>query len=246
MLLTVLGLLALLFVVKGANGPRDRAVQLGTLALLILAFISPLCALATALFSARIFHHILLVVFVAPLLVIAFRPLVPAVRPGQEPPLFLPFFAHTVLIWIWHAPMPYAWALSGTLPYWIMEFTLLGSAVYLWWGLLAPGRNPVSIFAISLGTVMQMGFLGAIFTFAKSPLFAAHLSTTLPFGITPLEDQQLAGLVMWVPAALPYIALSLRMVPTLFPGDNGSAEDRQAENDTADNHRDKAASWFRG
>jgi putative membrane protein len=50
-----------------------------------------------------------------------------------------------------------------------------------------------------------MGMLGALLTFARRPLYAPHADTTLAYGLTPLADQQLAGLVMWVPAALPYL-----------------------------------------
>ncbi len=51
-----------------------------------------------------------------------------------------------------------------------------------------------------------MGFLGALLTFAGRPLYASHLSTTVAFGMGPLADQQLAGLVMWVPGMAPYAA----------------------------------------
>ena len=49
---------------------------------------------------------------------------------------------------------------------------------------------------------VQTGLLGALLTFAGRPLYAAHLSTTAAWGLTPLEDQQLAGLIMWIPASL--------------------------------------------
>jgi len=46
---------------------------------------------------------------------------------------------------------------------------------------------------------MQMGLLGAVLTFATHPLYLWHLTTTSPWGLTPLQDQQLAGVLMWVP-----------------------------------------------
>jgi cytochrome c oxidase assembly factor CtaG len=49
---------------------------------------------------------------------------------------------------------------------------------------------------------VQTGLLGALLIFAGRPLYAAHLSTTAAWGLTPLEDQQLAGLIMWIPASL--------------------------------------------
>ena len=63
-----------------------------------------------------------------------------------------------------------------------------------------------------LATVVQMGMLGALLTFARDPVYAPHFATTLPYGLTPLADQQLAGLIMWVPAALPYVAAALLLL----------------------------------
>jgi len=54
-----------------------------------------------------------------------------------------------------------------------------------------------------------MGLLGALITFAGTPLYAPHAVSTLAWGLTPLEDQQLAGLVMWAPAAALYLAAAL-------------------------------------
>jgi len=227
-LLAVLGGLAIAFVLRPGN-LRHRSLQTGAMAVLVVIFISPLCALATALFSARVLHHVLLVAVAAPVLLLALKVRPPAPHGGS---LTMPFIAHTILLWMWHAPGPYAWALSGTGPYWIMELTLLGSALWLWRGLLAPGRNPGVVLATAIGTIMQMGFLGAILTFAKTPLYAAHLATTGPFGLSAVADQQLAGLIMWMPAALPYIALSVWVMPALF--------------ETARDEPDKAVPWPHG
>jgi len=54
-----------------------------------------------------------------------------------------------------------------------------------------------------------MGLLGALITFAGAPLYAPHAVSTLAWGLTPLEDQQLAGLIMWAPAAVFYLAAAL-------------------------------------
>ena len=63
---------------------------------------------------------------------------------------------------------------------------------------------------------MQSTILGAVLALARHPLYAAHLGTTRAWGLTPLEDQQLAGLWMWVPAGLVYLAalvpLALRVL----------------------------------
>jgi putative membrane protein len=56
--------------------------------------------------------------------------------------------------------------------------------------------------AASALTSLQMGLLGAILTFADRPLYTPHLLTTQAWGLTPLADQQLAGVIMWIPAGV--------------------------------------------
>jgi putative membrane protein len=175
------------------------------LAVLFIAFVSPLCALSSALFSARVFHHVLLVAAAAPLLALAF----PARDGIQRLPLSALFLAHAVAMWFWHAPGPYAFALSSHAAYWFMEFTLFATAFLMWQAVLARWTHSGAALAVLLGSIVQMGMLGALLTFAARPLFEPHLTTTLDFGLTPLADQQLAGLLMWVPAALPYLAAAL-------------------------------------
>lgn len=182
------------------------------LAMLVLSiiFVSPLCALTVALFSARVVHHVLLVAIAAPLLALALGPPRRTLS-GLLMPLVL---LHTVTFWLWHAPDAYGLALASTPIYWLMQITLLGSALLMWRAVLvaSPGR---CIGALLLLTV-QMGLLGALLVFANRPLYMPHLSTTLAFGLDPQADQQLAGLVMWVPASLPYLAIALMRLLALL------------------------------
>ena len=69
--------------------------------------------------------------------------------------------------------------------------------------------SPLAAIAALLATMVQMGVLGALITFAPSALYAPHWSTTAAWGLAPLEDQQLAGLVMWAPAAAAYLLAAL-------------------------------------
>ncbi len=178
-----------------------RSTSALALLVLFLAFVSPLCALSSALFSARVFHHVLLVAVAAPLLAIAF----PARPALAKVPLSVLFLVHTLLMWVWHAPAPYAFALGSHGAYWLMEATLLASAFLMWQAALSRHTHPAAAMAALLGSILQMGMLGALMTFATRPLYEPHLVTTIPFGLTPLADQQLAGLLMWVPASLPYL-----------------------------------------
>lgn len=202
----VLGLavLAGLWLVLGRRDAKGSMAMTGALALLAVAFISPLCALASALFSARVAHHLVMIAGAAPLLVLAFPR-----STGTGLSLTPVFLLHTALLWIWHAPSPYAFALSSPGAYWLMQLSLLGSAFLLWRELLAQSAQRGPALMTLLATMMQMGLLGALLVFAPRAVFTPHFATTMPFGLTPLEDQQLAGVLMWAPAMVPYVAAAL-------------------------------------
>lgn len=197
-------LLLLAFAVVGAwacrRGDTKHVFWVG-LAVLALLFLSPLCALSSALFSVRVAHHVALTAVAAPLLVWGLPHL--AVRGSAA----LWAAAHILLFWVWHAPTPYAFALSNDPAYWAMQLLLLGSAIGFW-GALRRASAPLAI-GLLLAMMVQMGLLGALITFAGVPIYAPHYVSTFAWGLTPLEDQQLAGLIMWAPAAAFYLAAAL-------------------------------------
>ena len=204
-LLLALGLATLGFFML--RPPADtRAPFAAAMAVLVVAFVSPLCALTVALFSARAGHHLLLVSGAAPLLAMALRPRVPA---GHTAVAAL-VAASTAVLWLWHLPVAYAWALGDTTAYWVMQLSLVGSATLLWSAVLR-ARLGTAIGAL-LASAVQMGLLGALLTFAPRPLYTPHFTTSLAFGLDPLTDQQLAGLLMWVPGGLPYLIAATLMV----------------------------------
>jgi putative membrane protein len=202
----LLGALFVLAVWVGLGRSADARAGWAAIALMALIFVAPLCALSSALFSARVLHHVLLVAAVAPLLAQA----LPLSR-LLSPPLALLVALNAVVLWLWHAPGPYAWALASVPAYWLMQATLLALAWLLWRAVLAPGVPAgAALFALAT-TVGQMGLLGALLVFAPRPLYWPHFESTAAWGFTPLADQQLAGLLMWVPAMLPYLAVGLRL-----------------------------------
>ncbi len=190
----------------------------GGLTLLCLLFLSPLCALTAALFSARAAPHILLVAFVAPLLALAV-PAAGAARIG----IALVAGLHAVVFWFWHLPPGSAAAITDPVLCWTMQLSLLATGFWLWRRIFDRRESAGSVLLALLFTTVQMGMLGALLTFASAPLYTPHLLTTLPFGLTALQDQQLAGVLMWVPAALPYLAAALhRAWPLLAPSGSRS------------------------
>ena len=202
----LIGALAVLAVCIGRGRCADARAGWAAILLMLLVFVSPLCPLSSALFSARVLHHVLLIAAVAPLLARAFPlPRLPA------PPLALLVALNAVVLWLWHAPGPYAWGLASVPAYWLMQLTLLGSAWLLWRAVLAPAA-PTGAALFALGTTVgQMGLLGALIVFAPRPLYWLHFESSAAWGFTPLADQQLAGLLMWVPAMLPYLIVALRL-----------------------------------
>ena len=179
---------------------RSRAAGLAAVLTLTVVFVSPLCALSSALFAARTVHHVVLVAVAAPLIAVALP------RPGVGP-LALATAAQAAVFWVWHAPAAYGWALSSDAAYWLMQLSLLGSAVWFW-AAVRRASAPGAVAALLLAMV-AMGLLGALLTFTGQPVYAPHLLTTAVWGLTPLEDQQAAGLIMWAPAAAVYLAAAL-------------------------------------
>lgn len=166
---------------------------------LALAFLSPICALSSGLFAARSVHHLLLVAVAAPLLA-------QAGIGWRRVPLGAATALHVLAFWAWHAPGLYAAALSSDLLYWVMQACLLGSAI-LFWSALFRSASGAAQAGATIAMVVQMGLLGALVTFAPQPLYAPHFATAPIYGLTALEDQQLAGLVMWV-GSLPLTILA--------------------------------------
>jgi putative membrane protein len=189
-------LVALALLLAASRRRPAGAVAIGVLAA---AFLSPLCALSAALFSARIVHHVLLVAVAAPLLALAW----PARTP---PPKTLAFLAATMTLWAWHLPPAYDLALSNMAVYWTMQLSLIGTAVLFWQAAFDRREAALQGPVLVLAGFMQMALLGALLTFAPEPLYAIHAVAPLGWGLTPLADQQLAGLIMWVPAGLPFLA----------------------------------------
>ena len=187
-----------------SGSTREQALPFAAgRAVLAVLFVSPFCALTSALFAARAAHHAVLIAAAAPLLVWA----LPAPALGRGVPISLWTGLHALVLWGWHYPPLYAAALGSDAVYWLMQATLLGTAVAFW---AAVRRSSVAAaVAALLATMVQMGLLGALITFAGKPLYAPHLLSTAAWGLSPLEDQQVAGLIMWAPAAAIYLAAAL-------------------------------------
>jgi putative membrane protein len=213
-LITVLLALAI-WHVSLARGARARLSAGCGWTIAAAAFISPLCALSVSLFSARVGQHMILVLLAAPL--IAYALPIRGERRGVAP-LWLSAALFFVALWFWHMPAPYDATFSSTTVYWSMHLTLFGTAI-LWWRELLHHRpeRTADVLAVGALTSMQMGLLGAVLTFAGHPLYFWHLvAMTSAWGLTPLQDQQLGGIFMWVPGILLFLWAALRSLGRLW------------------------------
>jgi putative membrane protein len=174
----------------------------GAIAVFAIAFASPICALSSALFSARVVHHLLLVLVAAPLLVAS---LPRALLWGGGALSWT--VAQAIALWFWHAPAAYEAALSNSTVYWVMQATLVLTAIGFW-GAVRRSTGPSAVSALLLA-MLPMGMLGALLTFSPVALYAPHALTTASWGMSPEADQQLGGLIMWAPAAGFYLAAAL-------------------------------------
>lgn len=221
-------LLAALFAAGGAGvllarSPRRKALFAAGWTTLALSLVSPLCALAVALFSARIAQHLLIALVAAPLIAAAFAPR-RAVSAAATPLTASLLFA--AAMWIWHAPAPYAAATTYPAAYWAMHGSVLCASVLLWRALFtARGAGALGAAAAGFVTTAQMALLGALFVFADAPAFAPHFETTHAFGLSPLDDQRLAGMLMWGPACAGLLIAALAPLARLLAADAAPVED---------------------
>lgn len=199
---------------------------------LILALLSPINEMAEQLFSAHMAQHELIMVIAAPLLVLsrpmpamlwAFpagwrraigrlilgRPVRAAWREGTEP--FAAFLVHAVVIWTWHIPSLFEATLRSEPVHALQHLSFFGSAMVFWWSVIhvrersRRGAAIISLFA----TAIHTSVLGALMTFSRTPWYPSYGTFPERWGLTALADQQLAGLIMWIPAGVVYLVACL-------------------------------------
>jgi cytochrome c oxidase assembly factor CtaG len=231
--------LAVSAILFAAGARRSRGVSLTQLicfwcgwSVLAFSLVSPLHELGEVLFSAHMTQHEILMLIAAPLMVLA-RPLVPmlwglpigwrkTLGRGFQTPAILrvwrtitrPVTAsaiHASALWVWHAPFLFQATLESEWIHAAQHVSFLGSALLFWWSLLyAHGRTNYGESALYIfGTAVHTSILGALLTFSGAIWYPAYALRTQAWGIAPLEDQQVGGLIMWIPAGVIYLAAGL-------------------------------------
>jgi putative membrane protein len=215
--------------------PSGRiAAFAGGIAVLALALLSPLGEMSEALFSAHMSQHLLLLLVAPPLLVCG-RPglamfwALPARLRKRLGQLWvgsgfaraLAPLMHPVPVWLlfsgsfifWHLSGPYGWAERSAVLHAVEHSSFLISGLMFWTIVIAPagwrriGPGVALIFLAT--TAVFSGLPGAIIFLAPRPLYPLHAGGAAAWGLTLIEDQQLAGVIMWIPGGLIYLAAVL-------------------------------------
>ena len=235
---------------RTAHARRIASLAAG-LVVVAAALCPPMHRLAEALLTAHMIQHLALVLVAAPLLA-AGRPATAIVRalpfttrrrvarilvrvPARRrigAALRHPGFVwggHVSVLWMWHMPWLYDRALDSAALHAAEHASFVASAVAFWGVLVRPhdrrrlgvGGGLVYLFTAAI----QSTLLGALLTLADRPWYAAHAgSAERVGGLSPLEDQHVAGLIMWIPASLVYLAAILALVASwvVAPADGGA------------------------
>jgi len=202
-------------------------------ALLVVALASPLDPAGSYAFAAHMVQHEILMIVAAPLLVLgrplalwlwAFgpgarlaiaaatrRPTVRAAWGALTAPLNA-WLLHFAALWMWHVPACFQLALADNGMHALQHTSFLVTALLFWWAVLgreggAQGRGSAVVYLFT--TMMHTGALGALFTMSGTVWYPLYGNRAQLFGLAPLEDQQLGGLIMWIPGGLAYLAAGL-------------------------------------
>jgi putative membrane protein len=210
----------------------------GALVALGLALLSPLDALSGSLASAHMVQHLLLLLVAAPLLALS----APSSAILRGSPLALRrasgrwrrrlglthgnlgvlrhpaavWLLSVGVVWFWHAAAPYDATLDNQLLHVLEHASFLVTAVLFWQVVVgvrgaarvSGGLGVLLVFAMA----MQSVFLSVLLTFARTPWYSGYAATTAPWGLDPLTDQRLAGVIMWIPAGGIYLVVALALL----------------------------------
>ncbi len=220
---------------RGITGWQVLSFALGLVTLLV-ALVSPLDALSDSLFAAHMSQHLLLIL-VAPPLLLWGNPLVAllwALRRARRGALLAWWRAsplrhewdaishpaaawtlHAATLLAWHVPPLFDAALRSDVVHALEHASFLATALLFWWPVLHPaGRRRLGYGGALLyvfAMFMLGGGLGALLTFTTVVLYA-YGPATRAWGLSPLQDQQLAGLIMWIPAGSIYVLAAVGLV----------------------------------
>lgn len=224
---------------RGVSKAQAAAFTGGILAL-FLALVSPLDPVGEALFSAHMVQHLVLVLVAAPLLMFGAPQVALAwALPRRARRSLQPWWRRRVglrtawrilssagvswslfalVLWLWHLPVLYQAALRSELIHAAEHLSFLGAALLFWWCIAQYVHGSRPRYPLGAGllfvftTTLHSTLLGALLTFSPQPWYPDYSSTVPAWGLTPLQDQQFAGVIMWVPMGIVYLAALLAIL----------------------------------
>jgi cytochrome c oxidase assembly factor CtaG len=184
-------------------------------AALAFVLVTPVSRIASESFSVHMIQHEVLMIVAPPLLILG-RPFtaLAATLPRSvvrilawplRPPPFVAWMLHAAAIWIWHVPRLFDAGGESAGVHALQHACFFFSAMLFWWTVFRRVRTGVAVLYV-LTTMIYSGALAALLTLAPGPLYAG----------TTLEQQQLGGLIMWVPAGFAMLVAGLVAFDRMF------------------------------
>lgn len=238
---------------------RIIAFAFGWIAMAV-ALVSPLAVISDWLFSAHMTQHTLLMLVASPLIV-AGQPvatmmsafgarglsgLVTRSRPVWQA-LTGPAVSFALLLialWIWHVPVLHEAALHSDAVHVVQHLSFVAAASAFWWGLVHGryGRRGYGVAVVFVFlTAVHSSLLGALLTVASQVLYPTYAVRGATHHVSAQADQQLAGLIMWVPSGVIFIVIGIALFAAWLGAAERSAVLGRADTlkrATADAHRE--------
>lgn len=218
---------------------------------IFLALMGPLDAFNNESLFLHMLQHLILLQIAAPLILLGqpVQLVLRAVSPQRSGTILRPLLRRRGVRWalsvmthpsvtfslfsgfliFWHVPRLYDLAVTNDTIHNLEHLSFLTTALLYWWPIIEPvprhhklrlGWSLASIFLTSLFGEA----LGAILTLAGHVIYPVYLSTPHLWGLSPLDDQELAGLAMWVGGGLLYMAILLGMLINALSHDDEPAD----------------------
>lgn len=215
------------------------------LLLLAVALVSPLHYLSEHFFTFHMIEHEIVMAAAAPLIVLARpigvlfwglphslrRPAMRLVKSRGVETLWtvatvgtVATMLHAAAIWLWHVPALFDATVASVRLHRLQHLSFFITAVIFWWAVLWREGRGAGAWHLFL-TMLHTGILGALIAVAPRVVYLEQTRYAADWGLTPLEDQQLAGIIMWVPGGIVYAGAALVMLSELIRGSSRGGAD---------------------
>lgn len=236
--------------VRATHGARGAGVGrlvlfMTGLALVIVALMSPVDSASEDLASAHMVQHLILadlapIALILGLTKIILRPITRAVhalekRAGVLAHPVAGVVAYVGTMWVWHVPVLYDAALDNAFVHVVEHLSFVAAGTLYWWHLISPIRSRLRLggmapVAYMVSTKLLVGALGVVLAFAPKLLYAPYDTTGTRWGMSPLDDQSVAGLIMGLEQSLVMgVGLAYLFARMLSEADAADAREERLE-----------------